>query len=81
MDYVYSAVEEVWGDTPAVSVGPDAIAISGDYDKAELFALGGVKVAAGRNGASIGVSHLNGGIYLLRIEKGTRTDVVKIILK
>lgn len=81
LDYVYSAVEEVWGDTPAVSVGPDAIAISGDYDKAELFALGGVKVAAGRNGASIGVSHLNGGIYLLRIEKGTRTDVVKIILK
>lgn len=79
--YDASAVSEVWGDAPAVSVEPGLIRIAGDFDLAELFALGGVKVAAVKGGAAIATDHLPLGVYLLRIETGSRTDVVKVSVK
>lgn len=80
-EYTYSSVDEVWGEAPSVYVGEDAITVSGGYDKADLFAMGGTRVASGRNGAAISTGDLDGGVYLLRIEKGARTDVMKLILK
>lgn len=80
-EYDSTSVDEIWGDAPVVKVQPGAIFISGGFDSAELFALGGAKVAHARNGASISTSHLEAGLYLLRIETGSRTDVVKVILK
>lgn len=80
-EYDSTSVEEIWGDTPVVTVEPGVILISGGFNNAELFAMGGMKVASAKNGAAISTTHLGTGLYLLRIETGSRTDVVKVILK
>lgn len=78
--YEAAGVEGVWGEAPAVSVEPGRVSIAGAFDRAELFALGGMRVAsAGANG-SIATSALPHGVYLFRIKAGSRTDVMKIMI-
>ena len=73
-------MEGVWSEAPEVSVEPGRVSIAGAFDRAELFALGGLRVAAAGAGATIDTSALPHGVYLLRIKAGSRTDVMKIMI-
>lgn len=81
-DYDASSVESIV-DTPApiVYVEQGAIRISGNFDRASLFNMGGVRVATAKSGASIATGDMPAGVYVLRINAGNRVDVRKIVLK
>lgn len=80
-EYNSSSMDEISKEAPAVSVEDGMIRITSGYDVAEVFALGGHRMAVGRNGATISTFNLPAGVYLLRIENGLRVDTVKVMVK
>ncbi len=75
---IYGSVAGLQLQQLTVAKRGDNVAITGDYDKAEMYDVAGNKVAT-ISGGSLDMSGYGAGLYLVRVSKGSDVKVIKIL--